>query len=372
MPESVQNNNVLGKPYVVIALLDWGLGHTTRSIPIIRYLIENNCNVLVACNSKQSKLLAAELPPIPFEELEGYELRYGKSKWFTIFFIIAQVPKILMKINRENKWLHGLSKRKSLGLVISDNRYGFRLNNTPSVFITHQLAIKTGLGNWMDKAIAFFNYLYIERFARCWVPDYANEPSLAGMLSHPERLPKMAVDYIGGLSRMHEQTCADKSIDVLVLLSGPEPQRSILEEKILIEAAHIKKSFVVLRGLPDTDSIPTVSPNVKIFNHLPSQQLQDLLCQAAVVISRSGYSSLMDYMKLGVKSILIPTPGQAEQEYLAQYYQEQGWALFFRQESLELNAALDAAATFKFRQTTWNMEVYKEKIDQYITALGLK
>lgn len=372
MPESVQNNNVLGKPHVVIALLDWGLGHTTRSIPIIRYLIENNCNVLVACNSKQRKLLEAELPPIPYEELEGYKLRYGKSKWSTIFFIIAQIPKILMKINRENKWLHGLAKRKPLGLVISDNRYGFRLNNTPSVFITHQLAIKTGLSKWLDKAILFFNYKYIEQFSRCWVPDYASEPCLAGMLSHPERLPNTAVDYIGGLSRMRQQTCTDKSIDVLVLLSGPEPQRSILEKKILLEAAHIKKSFVVLRGLPDIDSTPPVSSNVKILNHLASQQLQDLLCRAFVVISRSGYSSLMDYMKLDVRSILIPTPGQAEQEYLAEYYQQQGWAMFVKQEEFELNVALEAAATFKFRQTTWNMEAYKEKIDQYITTLGLK
>ena len=171
MPQSFQNNNLLQKPVVVYSLLDWGLGHTTRSIPIIRHLIALNCNVLVACNSNQKLILLKEFPEINYKELEGYELRYATKGWLTILYIILQVPKILIKINKENRWLKGFLLENKADFIVSDNRYGFYSSKIPSIFITHQLSIRTGLGSWADKLVRFFNYRSINHFTACWVPD---------------------------------------------------------------------------------------------------------------------------------------------------------------------------------------------------------
>ena len=197
----IQNNNVLQKPHVVYGLLDWGLGHTTRSIPIIRHLMKLNCNILVACNSNQKAVLLKEFPEIEYKELEGYELRYATKGWLTILYIILQIPKILIKINRENRWLKGLLLEHKADLVVSDNRYGFYSSKMPSIFITHQLSIRTGLGSVADKLIRFFNYRSIKHFTTCWVPDYAGKENLAGSLSHPDELPSVPVQWLGALSR---------------------------------------------------------------------------------------------------------------------------------------------------------------------------
>lgn len=372
MPDLVQNNNVLEKPHVVIALLDWGLGHTTRSIPIIRHLMEIKCNVIVACNSNQKALLVKEFPDLSFENLEGYNIRYASKAWLTVLYIIFQVPKILTKINRENKWLHQYSQQHPVHFIISDNRYGFRSHKIPSIFITHQLSIKSGVAGWIDKIIQKLNNRYINRFAECWVPDYAQSTNLAGQLSRINDSIKIPTRYIGALSRFNLcQQQQTNDLPITIVLSGPEPQRSIFEKLILNDIGNIDQSFVLIRGLPiATDKLQTPA-NTTVINHLTAHQLNQQLCNSSFVISRSGYTSIMDYMKLGLRSILVPTPGQAEQEYLAEHLSQSSLALTVKQHEFSLKKVLGEAARFPYRHADWNMEEYKAVIEDYLKSAVL-
>ena len=372
MPQSVQNNNLLQKPVVVYSLLDWGLGHTTRSIPIIRHLIALNCNVLVACNSNQKLILLKEFPEINYKELGGYELRYATKGWLTILYIILQVPKILIKINKENRWLKGFLLENKVDFIVSDNRFGFFSSKIPSIFITHQLSIRTGLGSWADKLIRLFNYRYINHFTACWVPDYPEKDGLAGKLSHPATFPAIPIHYLGPVSRFVPcRPATESKQEILIILSGPEPQRTILEFKILFDVHLMDKTnrrFVLVRGLPaEAKKLYTTSP-IEIFNHLPTTELNRYLCTASLVVSRAGYTSIMDYMKLGVRAVLIPTPGQAEQQYLAQHLHQSGLALAIEQKKFSLQNALQQASSFHFKKAEWDMESYKSIINEYLNS----
>jgi len=331
--------------------------------------MELNCNILVACNSDQKLVLVKEFPEITFKELEGYNLRYGTKGWLTILYIILQIPKILIQINRENRWLQGLLLEHKADFILSDNRYGFFSSKIPSIFITHQLSIRTGLGSLADKLIRFFNYRSINNFTACWVPDWAGKENLAGTLSHPAELPTVPVQWLGALSRFESCVQSDSmKKDILIILSGPEPQRTLLEKKILAEAILINRPFVLVRGLPGNTESLNAPAHIKVFNYLPAAELNNYLCNAAYVISRSGYTSIMDYMKLGVKAILIPTPGQAEQQVLAVHLQQSGLALCFQQNEFSLANALESAAAFSYKIKSWDMEQYKNIINEHILA----
>ena len=328
-----------------------------------------NCNILVACNSNQKALLRQEFPEINYKELEGYKLRYATKGWLTVLYIILQIPKILIKINQENRWLRCLLLDNRVDFIVSDNRYGFYSSKIPSIFITHQLSIRTGLGAWADKLIRFLNYRSIKNFTACWVPDYLDKENLAGPLSHPNQLPAVPVQWLGALSRF--ESCAQQSSGkkhILIILSGPEPQRTVLEKKILAEAISINRPFVLVRGMPDNNETLNTPAHITVFNHLPANELNSYLCNASLAISRSGYTSIMDYMKLGVKSILIPTPGQAEQHVLALHMHKSGLALSIRQNEFSLANALEKAGTFSYKKQSWDMEQYKHVINECIVA----
>lgn len=371
MPHSGQNNNVLDKFNVVVALLDWGLGHTTRSIPIIRHLIANNCNVIVACNSDQKLILSNEIADLRFEPLDGYKIRYGKNAWLTALSIILQVPKILTKINRERKWLHRYVQQNRVDLVISDNRYGFVSSKVPSVFITHQLTIRTGLGATADRFINYLNRSYMGRFTDCWVPDIDSSPSIAGSLSRVPEGRLLNTKYLGALSRF--EACASSSIKkkfILVILSGPEPQRTLLERLIISQAANTGEQLVLVRGLPTSKDVIATASNITCYNYLPAKKLNQMLCDCELVVSRSGYTSVMDYMKLGVRSILVPTPGQEEQRYLGQHLHRQAMAYSVAQKSFDFNVVLQNARTFPYQLHQKDMDSYKKVIDDLLQKLA--
>ena len=244
LPESNNFNTAPEKPVVLLSPLDWGLGHTTRCIPIINELLHQGCNVIIACNSTQKALLIREFPQLVYVHLTGYNLNYGKKRWGTIVRIILQTPKILIKINNENTWLNIFLKSQKVNLIISDNRFGLYVQNIPSVFITHQLYIKTGLGNLANRMVQWMNYRRIKKFSTCWVPDQQGARSLAGELSNPAKLPAIPTSYIGGISRFRNWKLLANTIDVLIILSGPEPQRTILEKLVLGELKLLQGKLV--------------------------------------------------------------------------------------------------------------------------------
>lgn len=336
------------KPRILVAPLDWGLGHATRCIPIINELLAAGAEVMIASEGPQKALLSQEFPGLRFIELSGYRLRYGKKGWMTLLKIIFQIPKILIQIKRENRWLNNFLLRERLDAVISDNRYGLYSQALVSVFITHQLRIKTPFGKNIERKLSQINYRYINRFSFCWIPDFNGRLSLAGELAHPSVLPVMPIRYLGALTRFNNEGVNMEKESLLVLLSGPEPQRSIFEKIILKELGNNNIPAVLVRGLPAETELPRCPAQVTVHNHLPAAALNTLICQSAWVISRSGYSTVMDLLSLGKKCILVPTPGQPEQEYLAEYLETKKLALRASQKNLVLPAAIEAAKRFPF------------------------
>jgi uncharacterized protein (TIGR00661 family) len=334
------------RPKILVAPLDWGLGHATRCIPIIYELINLSCEVIIATAGDQERLLMDEFPLLKFVKLDGYKVRYGRTGFTTSFFIGLQIPKIFRKIRSENRWLNQFIVTEQPDAIISDNRYGLYANEIPSILITHQIHIKTGFGKNLDHVLQKISHRYIRKFSACWIPDNKGQSSLAGSLSNPPTISGIQTVMLGPISRF--RPCQNQVHEyILILLSGPEPQRMILEKKLLGLAKFIGTRIIMVRGLPLETNLPDSPPNITILNHAGTDQLNRLICGAEFVISRSGYTTIMDLMLLGKKSILIPTPGQAEQEWLASWLFQNNLAYSIRQENLNAEI-LDEAKSFKY------------------------
>lgn len=377
------------KPLVLFSPLDWGLGHTTRCIPLLSELIQNGCSVIVACNSMQKAILQPEFSQISFVHMEGYNLRYGKNKAWTYIMLILQLPKILIKIKNENWWISKFLQSNAINAVISDNRYGFYSRKIPSFFITHQLYIQTGLGKWINNITQRFNYTFIRNFSECWVPDFKGPINAAGILSHPIKYPSIPVQYLGCLSRFPPNSAKDMSLisetpvlpslplrlqpwnyDLLFILSGPEPQRSILEKRIYKQLAGYPGRSALVRGLPGgAKYLSSPTPKTTIFEYASSAELNQLINQSALVVSRSGYTTIMDLLKVKKKMILVPTPGQGEQEYLAAHLQSKNLAIVMKQQEFFIQAAIEQASSFDFQYLNEDMALYKEVIRKFVSNL---
>lgn len=354
---------------ILVAPLDWGLGHATRCVPIVYELLKQKCEVWLAAEGPQKALLTQEFPALPFLDLPGYRVKYGRSGPATIWRIIGQSGKMFSAIRQENNWLKKMVDEHQFDAVISDNRYGLYHKAIPSIFITHQLTIKSPLGKWSERLLQKKNYSYINRFTECWVPD-DREDGLAGELSHPLKKPVIPLRYMGLLSRFKKnETKVDRPGKLLIVLSGPEPQRSILENKIVNEVVHYPGPAIVVRGLPAAANLIPSTNTIKFYNHLPADELNQEMISAEHIISRSGYSTVMDIMRLGKKSILIPTPGQTEQEYLADYLLQKQQAFCVTQDKFSLDICLQQAKSFPYRIKDWPSGQLAATITDFINSI---
>jgi UDP-N-acetylglucosamine transferase subunit ALG13 len=361
-------NTVREKPLVLLSPLHWGLGHTTRCIPLIRELILLQCDVIVACTVSQRRLLELEFQSLIFFEAPATEPVYGKNRTRTIISLLLQIPKNLTMIKQENRWLQEFLSKNQVDAIISDNRFGFYTTGIPCIFITHQLQIKTGLGAAFNALARRINYRFINKFSACWVPDFEEPRSMAGELSNPAIQPKINIKRIGGLSRFEH--CIDNNTNgLLIILSGPEPQRSLFEKKIIEGLKNYAGSATIVRGLPGQQPLPELPPGVQVYDHLPAATLNQLICGASMVIGRCGYTSVMDLVKLQKKSILVPTPGQAEQEYLAKYLRKKQLAFTLTQHNFSLGQALQQAEQFPYKKLEASMDEYKRHLQQLVQEL---
>jgi predicted glycosyltransferase len=237
-------------------------------------------------------------------------------------------------------------------------------------FITHQLNIKTPF-SWAEEVIRKYHYKFINRFFCCWVPDVEGLPNIAGELSHPKNFPAIPVKYLGGISRLDIQDVAEE-YDALIVISGPEPQRTLLENRILKELPNYKGNLLLIRGLPGNAAVIAPINNTTIINHLPAQELALAFAKSKFIISRSGYTTVMDILRLNKKSILIPTPGQTEQEYLAIHLQKQNWCMTVNQDEFNLQTALSKATEFTYRPSGINMEMYKNVLNDFVAEVAKK
>ena len=337
---------------ILLSPLDWGLGHTTRCFPIIEDLLCLKKNVFIACEkgSASEKILQQSFPDCTYLHLDGYNIHYGKNKNSFNLAIAAQIPKILSSIKNENKILQKWINEYKIELVISDNRYGLYSNRIPCIFITHQLQIKLSFAS-LEKTLQKINYTYINKFTECWIPDFEDKQlNIAGELSHPEIMPAIPVKYIGTLSRIKKvQSKAEQKFDFMVLLSGPEPQRTILEQKLLHVLSLRKEKILFVRGLAIVKNQLIAPAHIEVINYLHADELAERITESRHIIARSGYTTVMEMIKLYKKCIYIPTPGQTEQEYLAKRLMRQYWAFSFRQYEKDYNTKIDEALHFPYQ-----------------------
>ncbi len=344
MPTNTPNVNKLNTAKtVLVAPLDWGLGHATRCIPIVKDLLLQGFEVLIAADGKIYDLLYLEFPQLTFLPLQGYKIGYSYKKNSFFYKMLLQIPKIYKSIKHENRWLNKVIKEHKIDIILSDNRFGLYSKNATCIFITHQLNIKTG-NRFSEKIAQKINYAYINKYKECWVIDDATENNLAGSLSHPKKMPAIPVHYISALSRFNYFK-AEKTNDLLMVLSGPEPQRTIFEKILIAQVKDLKIKMILIRGLPnEPEQLINENKNLVILNHCNAHALNKIILASEITISRSGYTSVMDYAILQTKVIYVPTPGQTEQEYLAAYLSEKNYGVTVLQEGFNINTAFDAIA----------------------------
>ena len=320
---------------VLVAPLDWGLGHATRCVPIIERLLAEGHEVLIAADGYPLKFLRREFPHLDWVKFEGLKVRYadGQSQ---VGAMLRQLPRFLRDIWREHKRLKEVVKMYDVDMVVSDNRFGLGCQGVRSVYMTHQLMVKMPRWlEWMEWGVWRFHRWFIKHYDECWVPDIEGEGNLSGDLSHKYPLLKNT-KFIGVLSRFSREKVEWEDVrveaealdlkekyDVVAVLSGPEPHRTNLEREITDNGLQIidGSSLLIVQGLPADDlRLAEHRDGVDYIPHLPTGLLQWYMQEAEEIVCRSGYSSIMDLYTIGRKAHLIPTPGQTEQIYLAEIH----------------------------------------------------
>jgi len=328
---------------ILVAALDWGLGHAARLTPVIKLLQLEGCRVILASAGNALKFLKQEFPENEFVALPAYEPVYHQHIGMGVSMAL-QTPKFLKAIYTEHELLKKLVKQYKFDGIISDNRYGMFHQNVPCVLMTHQVFIQTHSSQaFLKPLLKKINFGFINQFDFCWIPDAEGAESLSGDLSHGD-IPKQC-RYIGLLSRF-EKKKLPKQYDVLILLSGPEPQRTVLEQKIIGRLETVRdKKILLVRGVMD-EGATEIPAYVTVKNFLSGTELEDALNSSDMVIARSGYSTAMDVIKTERKGVFIPTPGQTEQEYLAAYWEKNNWFYAESQKDFDLTRSLREATNY--------------------------
>ncbi|MFN8257473.1 MAG: glycosyltransferase [Bacteroidales bacterium] len=342
--------NIKNPPRALVCPLDWGLGHATRDVKIIHGLIANGFEVIIGADNAPLFFLRENFPDLKFIRLPSAKISYPVKGSMTLKMLFS-IPVILKGIIREHFLLKKIIREFGIQVVISDNRYGLWNKNVYSVFITHQVFIQTPFKwNWPGILLNKMNAWFISKFNECWIPDLPGNKNLSGILSHKNKLP-VNHHFIGILSRfevsLNEKSLHDLLIpDILVILSGPEPQRSILENIIVRQLQQTSYKAIIIKGKPGESEI-NENENITFYNHLPTAELKSLIVKSPVVICRSGYSTIMDLVVLQKTVILIPTPGQTEQEYLAGYMKERNWFYTINQKEFILQESINQLSKYR-------------------------
>lgn len=306
----------MNKPRILICPLDWGLGHAVRCVPIIRAIKKLGGIPIIAADNGPLALLKKEFPDDEFVIFPGVAVSYPDDGGNMLWSMIKQSPTLLQGIKNETAFIKKIIPELHIDAVISDNRFGAYSDQIPSIYITHQIHIQTG--NMIPDALARKQHAqYMKKFQQVWIPDMEQESGLSGKLSHGNNIPKHA-RYIGLLSRFSELPKAERKYDISFILSGPEPQRSILEEIFIQQASSFPdKEFLLVRGKNELlQNIPTHIHQVTLAD---ADMIQSAYASSENIVCRSGYTSIMEMVSVNRSAWLIPTPGQTEQEYLAGY-----------------------------------------------------
>ncbi len=355
---------------ILVAPLNWGLGHVTRCIPIIQSLERMDATVFLASDGVALHLLRAEFPHLPILELPSYRVRYASENM--VRNIAAQLPRILYAVRAEYYALEAIVQEHKIDGIISDNRYGCFSKQANSVLLTHQLHLRVP-NKALQWAANHTLRIAFSQFDAVWVPDAADDhQNLSGELSHKPVAVHKNVRFIGPLSRL-QHTLEEQEYDVAVVLSGPEPQRTILEQLLLEQAMLLPHKFIFIQGKTQSKTHQFVAENVEMVSYLTSAELNSVLATTHTIVCRSGYSSIMDLVALGKKAIIIPTPGQTEQEYLAEFLGTKQIFCVQAQKNLDLETALELVDHTKgFEPGAFQTGQYETTLTEWLTQANYK
>jgi hypothetical protein len=330
---------------IMVCPLDWGLGHASRMIPVItRFKKDGHC-VILAGTGRSGELLRTAFPELTFLTLPSPSIRLTEGRALTLG-ILLQIPGLICSVFSEHRLAKHYTGKYHIDIIVSDNRYGLFCKSVYTVFVTHQISpVLPGLFRWLEYPLYRIIRGIIGLYNECWIPD-CQDPfyNLSGKLSHRYSLPKNA-RFIGLLSRFSlpgiaTEDTSERHYNLAAVLSGPEPQISHFERLLCRQLLHFPKSAVIIRGMRVMENdLPALNPDKHtLISHLDTQSFANVLRHADCALIRSGYSGIMDMVVLGIRAVLIPTPGQSEQEYLASHLEKLGWFHVIRQDNLDLSA----------------------------------
>ncbi|MFH1174401.1 MAG: glycosyltransferase family protein [archaeon] len=337
--------------HVLFSVANWGLGHATRDVPLIRECLARGCEVSLASSGAALTFLKQEFPSCTHFHLKDKTMKYSasNSQVAFVFRILYDLPRYALSFEKEHKELEALHKEHAFDLVISDGRYGSYLDAVPSYIISHQLHFS--IPHPFEKfeiGAEIFNLYSFDSFEKIIVPD--NHPtvgSLAGKLSQPKlKTLKKKLVYAGILCSIDHQPVAE-DIDYLLSVSGPEPRRTELERIVLDQVTQLPGKKVVALGKPHKQEQYALDEQTYVYSHLNRQDMESHLNRAACVVTRSGYTTMMELANIRKRrALFIPTPGLTEQEYLASYYEEQHWFHAVKQDELDLAGDVQACTNY--------------------------
>lgn len=353
---------------ILISPLEWGLGHATRCIPIIDALLELGVQVVIAANGSGKIVLQSHFKQCEFIDIPKYNIAYSANGAMTIKLLL-QIPGIMYSAIQEHTTLKRIIKKHRIDGVISDNRFGLWSTSIPSVYITHQLQIMPPKRWKIFKPLLLKLHQHIiKRFDICWVPDIKEDYGLSGELGHVTNTTAHT-HYIGILSRF--SNCENRlptEEHFVAIVSGPEPQRTIFENVLYEQMQMLQTRCTIISGRPDITR-KQQKGHISIIPHLTDREMRQLICTASVIICRPGYSSMMDLYRLNRRAVIVPTPGQTEQEYLADYYQGKGWHYVMKQGNLNLLKASKELTNLHPCSITESSGALKQFLESFLNIL---
>lgn len=315
---------------IFYCVLNWGIGHATRSIPIIQHYIALNNRIVLFSDGEAELVLKKNFPELEIYTLPSYKIEY-KAKYFLLFFIALQSITRFWVIRKEKKKLKAFAKKYQPNIVISDNRYGCYLHNTENYLITHQLKLVSA--SWIENLSQYIIHRLTKPFHEIWIPDIATVNLSGAMISS---LISQKKRWIGFPNIELEETKNQYKSELLILLSGPEPRRSQMERLYLNIIPHLKKDICFIAGNFTSEYKQYQENNLRFYSSMPYKEVLKYIRHTNIVVCRSGYSTLIDLYVLEKKNIIcIPTSGQPEQEYLANYWTEKGWIQSLKESEIE-------------------------------------
>lgn len=337
---------------VLVAPLDWGLGHATRCAPIIQAFIEKGCEVEVAVVKGNAQILREMFPNVRQRLCPSYNVVYPKHGYNMGFWLLKNSVHLNKVVRAERRFVEEMVRLHGYDIIVSDNRFAFYSNKAYSIYMTHQRRIAFPKAFRMFESIGkVWHATVMSRYDEIWVPDIPEKPGYAGSLSHtgicsrPLRfvgaLSRFMLPMIGKKTKAAPKADVAKDLKIVAVISGVEPARSRFEAKLRYVLAQIPGKHVMILGKPTAGQKTWREGNITFYTHLPSDEFAQTVSRAEWVLSRGGYSTVMDMAVLGAKCIFVPTPGQYEQIILARELSAAGYAASISEDRLGVDIVMD-------------------------------